>query len=1081
MHLRLQPRGARRNSVLLAILALTLSATTTTTARAVPPRLDAAADVVQTAQLSMPATATAYSDVTATATFTPADVGRPARIQQKNGSSWIDVANGTEDAAGQVALTVNVGGVGANQFRARAEFFNGTPSVVSPVVTVDVQEPDFEAPGPVTDPRISAATGTSLTLSWTNPGDADFAGVMIRRKNGTIPPNAPDQGTLVVDTAAPATSYVDTGLTAGKTYSYALFAHDEVPNYAAQDSLTGVTDNGAPSTTGDWPQGRQGPEHRGWSPNERVLRPSNVGSIDEEWSTTETGTPVIAGTTLFVSGSDPDGSAQLKAYNLTTGGALWRKATDSCTGQPALTPTMIVLNCGSSIRAYQRGGAHDLLWDTADTDPGQSFSDQLFLGDTVVGWSADRVVAYRLSDGQRKWQQLIPSGASNIVDVAASADRVVVAYGNRLRALALTNGAQLWIDTVTANDVLVADGWAYTQGDGSVRRFALADGAPGWSASPEHGVYRLLAADNDTVYVWSAVFDFGPPSPSILRALRVSDGSQKWSYDVPSRVGTVAVAGSLVWVTSSDIYSQGRSSDLIALNRTDGAELRQVHFDDNMYSGYSSVAFGGGKVAFDQGGSFGEPAPHRLRVWGIGGRVPDITTNVLPIGRVGSPYSFDLATVAAPGPISWSVTGGSLPAGLTLSTTGHLSGTPTTAGSSQVTIRATSSNGRTDEVSFPLQVVPATSATNWFMGGMARARNPFSPGTGALDITESATFGFRWKTADGADPTGLAANVAINGNRFYTVAGNGRLKSYDITGSTANRAPKWSSSAGGTNAFAGPVTLADGILMVRDYQYNRLWAFRASDGVKLWWTGTYVASPYTPPVVVGDTVVVGDQSGQLRAYSLADGTRRWKGTLTGRAGWSELSTDGARIYGVADCTLYALDATNGTELWHTSTLTPGGDSCSDELYPPVAPIVTGNRVYATEPFSKLVVSSATGAVIERFRAYNILGGGSVVVGGIWIYPDDGIIVARDTTTGRRVWQTPFPPNIGSTASLVATGDLLIASGQYGIAGLDRLTGDLIWDGGSVDSGYGNRRESVAIGQDRILVATPTGVRAYGPL
>ncbi len=1071
MH-RLPSGGARRNSVLLTVLVLTLLSTMTPTAQAA---------VVQTAQLTMPATATAFSDVTATATFTPADVGRPVRIQQKSGASWVDVANGTENAAGQVVVNVNVGSVGANQFRARAEFFNGTPSVVSPAVTVDVVEPDTEAPGPVTDPRISAATTTSLTLGWTNPGDSDFAGVMIRRKTGPLPPTAPDQGTLVVDTGASATSYVNTGLTPGKTYSYALFAHDEVPNNASPETVIGVTDSGGPSTTSDWPQGRQGPEHQSWSPGETVIRPSNVGTIAEEWSTTETGTPVIAGTTLFVSGNDPDGSPQLKAYDLTTGATLWRKDTDSCFGQPALTPTLVVLNCGSSIRAYQRGGTHELVWDTDDTDPGQSFSDLLFLGDTVVAWATDRVVGYRLSDGQRKWQQLLPSGASNVVGVAASVDRVVVAYGNRLRALSLTNGAQLWIQSVTANDVVLADGWAYTQGDGSVRRYALANGAPGWSVSPEHGVYRLLAADDTTVYVWSAVFDFGPPSPSILRALRVTDGSQKWQYDVPSRVGTVAVTGSLVWVTSTDIYSQGHSSDLIALNRADGARLRQASFPDNMYSGYTDVAFGDGKVVFDQGGSFGDPAPRRLRVWGLAGTLPDITTPVLPIGRVGSPFSFDLASVDAPGPIVWSVTGGSLPAGLTLTAAGHLSGTPTTAATSQVTIRAASSNGRSDQVSFPLQVVPATSGTNWFMGGMARARNPFSPGTGALDITESAGFAFRWQTAQDTATASYQPNVVINGNRFYTVAGDGRLKSYDITGSSANRAPKWSAGPGGGAIFAGSVTLADGILIVRDTTSGRLWALQASNGVKLWWSATGISSPYVAPVVVGDTIVVEDESGRIRAYALADGTRRWNGTLTTRTGWSELSTDGARIYGVSDCVLYALDATNGHELWHTPTLTPGGGSCSDEFYPPVAPIVVGNRVYATEPFSKLIVSATTGAVIDRFRSSSTYRGGSVVVGGIWVYPNDGDIVARDTTTGRRVWKARVPSNVGSTASLTATGDLIIVDGQYGIAGLDRLTGELIWDGGSIEGGFGNGREGVAIGQSRILVATPTGVRAYGPL
>ena len=53
---------------------------------------------------------------------------------------------------------------------------------------------------------------------------------------------------------------------------------------------------------------------------------------------------------------------------------------------------------GWDCRAYDRGGSHALLWDTAETDPGQSLNSHLVIGDTVVAWSSDRVNAYRMSD-----------------------------------------------------------------------------------------------------------------------------------------------------------------------------------------------------------------------------------------------------------------------------------------------------------------------------------------------------------------------------------------------------------------------------------------------------------------------------------------------------------------------------------------------------------------------------------------------------------------------------------------------------------------------------------------------------------
>jgi hypothetical protein len=65
------------------------------------------------------------------------------------------------------------------------------------------------------------------------------------------------------------------------------------------------------------------------------------------------------------------------------------------------------------------------------------------------------------------------------------------------------------------------------------------------------------------------------------------------------------------------------------------------------------------------------------------------TPPTLPIGNVGVAYSQQLTASGGTGSYTFSVVGGTLPAGLTLSSGGLLSGTPTTLGSSPVTIEAT--------------------------------------------------------------------------------------------------------------------------------------------------------------------------------------------------------------------------------------------------------------------------------------------------------------------------------------------------------------------------------------------------------
>jgi large repetitive protein len=64
-----------------------------------------------------------------------------------------------------------------------------------------------------------------------------------------------------------------------------------------------------------------------------------------------------------------------------------------------------------------------------------------------------------------------------------------------------------------------------------------------------------------------------------------------------------------------------------------------------------------------------------------------ITTASLPDGNVGTAYSQTLSASGGVVPYTWSLSSGSLPAGLSLSSAGVISGTPTTAGTSNFTVR----------------------------------------------------------------------------------------------------------------------------------------------------------------------------------------------------------------------------------------------------------------------------------------------------------------------------------------------------------------------------------------------------------
>jgi uncharacterized repeat protein (TIGR01451 family) len=93
---------------------------------------------------------------------------------------------------------------------------------------------------------------------------------------------------------------------------------------------------------------------------------------------------------------------------------------------------------------------------------------------------------------------------------------------------------------------------------------------------------------------------------------------------------------------------------------------------------------------------------------------PTITTTSLPGAGQNVAYTTTLEATGAV-PITWAVTVGALPTGLTLSAAGILSGTPTTVESQTFTVTATNDSG-SDTQEYTLAVAAVSSG-----GGLARS------------------------------------------------------------------------------------------------------------------------------------------------------------------------------------------------------------------------------------------------------------------------------------------------------------------------------------------------------------------------
>jgi hypothetical protein len=95
-----------------------------------------------------------------------------------------------------------------------------------------------------------------LSPSWTNPGDADFAGVLVVRKLGSAPTGTPTDGAAyivgqgcgdgMVAYVNSGTGFTDSGLVNGSTYYYKFFTYDALMNYS--DGV-GADSSPVPDTT----------------------------------------------------------------------------------------------------------------------------------------------------------------------------------------------------------------------------------------------------------------------------------------------------------------------------------------------------------------------------------------------------------------------------------------------------------------------------------------------------------------------------------------------------------------------------------------------------------------------------------------------------------------------------------------------------------------------------------------------------------------------------------------------------------------------------------------------------------------
>ena len=153
-------------------------------------------------------------------------------------------------------------------------------------------------------------------------------------------------------------------------------------------------------------------------------------------------------------------------------------------------------------------------------------------------------------------------------------------------------------------------------------------------------------------------------------------------------------------------------------------------------------------------------------------------------------YSTTLAATGGTGPYSWSVTKGSLPAGLTISTSGVISGTPTQAGTSAFTVQVTDSSSPAGTASANLSITVAAAAQSPSITTTSLPNATTGTAYSATLQASGGTTPYNWTLSAGTLPAGLtlaASTGVISGTP--TTAGTASF-TVQVTDSASNTATK---------------------------------------------------------------------------------------------------------------------------------------------------------------------------------------------------------------------------------------------------------------------------------------------------
>lgn len=246
----------------------------------------------------------------------------------------------------------------------------------------------------------------------------------------------------------------------------------------------------------------------------------------------------------------------------------------------------------------------------------------------------------------------------------------------------------------------------------------------------------------------------------------------------------------------------------------------------------------------------------------------------------------------------------------------------------------------------------------------------------------------------------VTAPPTVEGGTVYVVASDSSAWAID----TQNGRVRWQLPGTPTDSsmVGGAAPAVTDRLVIFPFPSGEVAAALRRAGVRVWgssvagkrrgraWAG--ISGITGDPVVIGDTVYVGNQSGRVVALRLSNGERKWTAT---EAAYSPVWPVDSAVFAVTDeARLVRLDARTGQVVWakQLPDFVPGG--------------------FRLNPFSK---KDRRGAVYGHYGP--VLAGGRLIVAS-----GDGVMRSFDPDTGALLSQLPLPN--GAASAPVVAGQVL---------------------------------------------------------